>query len=182
MTLAELETLVTKLQTDLDTLQGKYDTLKDSVATLDTKVSDDFLQKLQDVTINNITFGDILQYGSDGKWHNIQPSTLGITSGGSSGTATTLASLSDVIINGQYDGQVLTYSSTNGVWINKDPKSSQAADLSGYLTISAANATYLPLTGGTVEWLIVKGATALESNVEIGGDLLVDGGITMYNN
>lgn len=66
------------------TLQGNVQTLDTSVGELDTLVERiNHLATLKDVTITYITEGDLLQYASDGTWHNIQPSALGI--GGSEG-------------------------------------------------------------------------------------------------
>lgn len=180
MTLEELEALVKQLQTEVNTL-------KDSVATLTNQVSKEFLQKLQDVKINDqlspLTFGDILQYGSDGKWHNVQPSTLGITGGGSGGSATKLTELSDVRITGSLtDGQVLTYSAINQVWLNKDQVKVNV-DLSSYLTKTEAANTYLnKLTGGTVNGDVTINGTLLVKEMITGEDnVLVYGGVTMYS-
>ena len=170
MTLEELEALVKQLQTEVNTL-------KDSVATLTNQVSKEFLQKLQDVKINDqlspLTFGDVLQYGSDGKWHNVQPSTLGITGGGSTGTATSLASLSDVRITGKYDGQVLMYSAVNGVWINKEIPKQELTDLSQYLTKNEAKLTYFPIAGGTIE-----GAVTINDTLHVLGNITSEQAIT----
>lgn len=66
------------------TLQGNVQTLDTSVGELDTLIERiNHLATLKDVTITYITEGDLLQYASDGTWHNIQPSALGI--GGSEG-------------------------------------------------------------------------------------------------
>lgn len=64
------------------TLQGNIKTLDTSVGELDTLVERiNHLATLKDVTITYITEGDLLQYASDGTWHNIQPSALGIGGG-----------------------------------------------------------------------------------------------------
>lgn len=64
------------------TLQGDVNTLDTSVGELDTLVERiNHLATLKDVTITYITEGDLLQYASDGTWHNIQPSALGIGGG-----------------------------------------------------------------------------------------------------
>ena len=64
------------------TLQGNVNTLDTSVGELDTLVERiNHLATLKDVTITYITEGDLLQYASDGTWHNIQPSALGIGGG-----------------------------------------------------------------------------------------------------
>lgn len=64
------------------TLQGNVQTLDTSVGELDTLVERiNHLATLKDVTITYITEGDLLQYASDGTWHNIQPSALGIGGG-----------------------------------------------------------------------------------------------------
>lgn len=170
MTLEELEAIVKQLQTEVNTL-------KDSVATLTNQVSKEFLQKLQDVQINDqlspLTFGDVLQYGNDGKWHNVQPSVLGITGGGSSGSATKLTELSDVRITGVLsDGQVLTYSAVNQVWLNKDQIKINV-DLSSYLTKNEAKLIYFPIAGGTIE-----GAVTINDTLHVLGNITSEQAIT----
>lgn len=164
----------------INTLQNNNILLQDAVAALNTSVKKiDHLSYLQDIVINNISENDILQYGNDGKWHNIQPSVLNISGGGNNSAqgATKLSDLTDVYISGVSNGQVLVYSSINSKWINSTISNTNggSTDLSKYLTISDAQKLYLPLSGGTVEYLNVKGLTTL------GNDLLVTGGITMYN-
>lgn len=67
-------------------LQGDINTLDTSVGELDTLVERiNHLATLKDVTITYITEGDLLQYSSDGTWHNIQPSALGIGGEGGGG-------------------------------------------------------------------------------------------------
>lgn len=71
-------------------LQGDINTLDTSVGELDTLVERiNHLATLKDVTITYITEGDLLQYSSDGTWHNIQPSALGIGGEGGSGIVDT---------------------------------------------------------------------------------------------
>lgn len=205
MTLAELEALVLQLQTQieansqsikgyatkddlaaiqtsLDTLTKNNTTLQESVATLSTSVSKiDNLQNLLDVSISSITENDILQYSSDGKWHNIQPSSLGIGGGSGGGSATKLSELTDVYISGVNDGQGLIYDATSGKWINGNVSSNGSGDMSGYLTIKDAEATYLPLSGGTVDYITVKGITTMQNDAVTHGNLLVSKAITMYN-
>lgn len=72
------------------TLQGNVQTLDTSVGELDTLVERiNHLATLKDVTITYITEGDLLQYASDGTWHNIQPSALGIGGGEGGGVVNT---------------------------------------------------------------------------------------------
>lgn len=72
------------------TLQGNINTLDTSVGELDTLVERiNHLTTLKDVTITYITEGDLLQYASDGTWHNIQPSALGIGGGEGGGVVDT---------------------------------------------------------------------------------------------
>lgn len=72
------------------TLQGNIKTLDTSVGELDTLVERiNHLATLKDVTITYITEGDLLQYASDGTWHNIQPSALGIGGGEGGGVVDT---------------------------------------------------------------------------------------------
>lgn len=71
-------------------LQGDISTLDTSVGELDTLVERiNHLATLKDVTITYITEGDLLQYSSDGTWHNIQPSALGIGGEGGGGIVDT---------------------------------------------------------------------------------------------
>lgn len=81
--LRELTSLVRSLQGDVTTLNnnvGELDTLVERINHLST---------LKDVTITYITEGDLLQYASDGTWHNIQPSALGIGGGEGGGVVDT---------------------------------------------------------------------------------------------
>lgn len=151
-------------------LQKQVNTLEEAVATLDTKVQKlNYLQKLLDVEIDTITFGDVLQYSNDGKWHNIQPSKIFVSSEGGSGIQR-LNELLDVVISSPSNGQVLTYNSLDGKWYNNTIESGgSGGDLSNYLTKAEAALTYYPITGGTIK-----------GNVRIEGDLLVTGGITLY--
>lgn len=166
------------LSEQINTLQDNNILLQDAIATLDTSVKKiDNLSKLQDVVIDNITEKDVLQYGNDGKWHNVQPSALGITGeSGNTGGVTKLSDLTDVFISGVSNGQALIYSGITNKWINSEiSTNNENTNLNDYLTIADAQKLYLPLTGGTVEYLNVTGLTNL------GSDLLVTGGITMYN-
>lgn len=152
-------------------LQEKVDTLANSVAILDTKVQKiNYLQKLLDVEIETITFGDVLQYSNDGKWHNIQPSQIFVSSDSGSGVSR-LIDLSDVVISNPTNGQALTYNAQDGRWYNNtiETGGGSGGDLSNYLTKAEAALTYYPITGGTIN-----------GNVRIEGDLLVTGGITLY--
>lgn len=59
------------------TLQGNVQTLDTSVGELDTLVERiNHLSTLKDVTITYITEGDLIQYSSDGTWHNVSPAVL----------------------------------------------------------------------------------------------------------
>lgn len=171
---------LTAIATQVNTLQNNNTVLQDSVATLYTSINKiDFLSKLTDVTIDNLTEDDVLQYGHDGKWHNVNPSVLGITVE-SGGSANSLASLTDVLITGVSDGQTLTYSAINNKWVNKTINTESDSG-SNYLTRSQADSLYLSLEGGSVDWLVVKGITELQNDASIDGNLLTTGGITMYN-
>lgn len=178
MTTEELEKLV-------KTLEEQLNTLKDSVAVLQTQISDDFLEKLQDVqidkTLSPLVIGDILQYGNDGKWHNVQPSSLGISGGGSGGSVTNLSGLSDVSIVSPKLGQVLTYDSASSKWINKDIEKESIIDPTSYLTKSEAAATYFKINGGTINGDVTIDGTLLVKEMITGEDnVLVHGGVTMY--
>ena len=59
------------------TLQGNVQTLDTSVGELDTLVERiNHLATLKDVTITYIKEGDLIQYSSDGTWHNVSPAVL----------------------------------------------------------------------------------------------------------
>lgn len=161
---------INELITLVRELQATVNTLKEAVATLDTKVQKiNQLQKLLDVEIENLTFEDVLQYSSDGKWHNIQPSKIFVTSEAVSG-AQKLSELLDVVISNPISGQALTYNSIDGKWYNNEVSTSGSGDMANYLTKAEAAITYYPISGGTIK-----------GNVRIEGDLLVAGGITLYN-
>ncbi len=154
----------TQIQTDLNTLKNIVD-------------NSDHLNKLIDVSINNLTEGDVLCYGSTGKWHNIQVNLTG--SSGSTGNVTRLNDLSDVQLSALSDGQSLVYNSAIGMWINATVSSSGSGggSISGnYLTKDYADSLYLSKYGGTVNGdLTITGFTTINDN------LLVKGGITSYN-
>lgn len=58
-------------------LQGDVTTLNNNVGELDTLVERiNYLSTLKDVTITYITEGDLIQYSSDGTWHNVSPAVL----------------------------------------------------------------------------------------------------------
>lgn len=169
MTLEELEALVKQLQTEVNTL-------KDSVATLTNQVSKEFLQKLQDVQINDqlspLTFGDILQYGSDGKWHNVQPSTLKINNESETGVEK-LSALSDVFIVNPTEGQILMYDGVTGKWNNEDIPKHEQVNLSNYLTKIEASDIYFPILGGTI-----KGPVSITSTLHTTGNITSEQAIT----
>lgn len=149
-------------------LQQDNETLSNNVAQLSTDIQRvNNIKNLIDVQINDLTNplteGDVLQYGYDGKWHNVQLSISG--SGGGSGSlsgASRLSELSDVVLSSVYDGQVLMYNGARGLWVNKEIQTS-SGDVNG-MTQADADRRYLKLTGG-----------------EITGDLLVTGDITFHN-
>lgn len=59
------------------TLQGNVNVLGTNVGELDTLVERiNHLSTLKDVTITYITEGDLIQYSSDGTWHNVSPAVL----------------------------------------------------------------------------------------------------------
>ncbi|MBR5794660.1 MAG: hypothetical protein IKY26_00790 [Erysipelotrichaceae bacterium] len=118
-----------------------------------------------------MTEGDVLQYGYDGKWHNVQLSISGSGGGSDSPSgASKLSELSDVLLSSVYDGQVLTWDASLSKWKNKAVPSTPTGDEdddpdnTDYLTQAEADLRYLKLTGGTIT-----------------GDLLVTGDITFHN-
>lgn len=67
-------------------LQGDVTTLNNNVGELDTLVERiNHLSTLKDVTITYITEGDLIQYSSDGTWHNVSPAVLADYIGGEGG-------------------------------------------------------------------------------------------------
>lgn len=165
------------LAEEISILQKNHITLANSVSVLSTSVKKiDHLSSLLDVSITNLTEGDILRYGGNGLWYN---TTANIDGSTSTGGVSKLSQLSDVLLLGVSDGQGLVYSSASGKWVNKTVSSeSNGTNMSNYYTKSETNdllSKYLPLAGGTVEWLTVNGLTTINDN------LLVKGGITMYN-
>lgn len=69
------------------TLENNVTTLDDSVGELDSLVDRiNHVEALKDVTITYITEGDVLQYSSDGTWHNVQPALLNINAGDAEGS------------------------------------------------------------------------------------------------
>ena len=99
-------------------------TLQNAVATISNRIGKvDHLSTLLDVKTQSLTVNDILQYGNDGRWHNIQPNLIIKNNNtGSNGTVSgTLSGLTDVYIAELEDGHVLTYSTADGKWINLKP-------------------------------------------------------------
>lgn len=136
----------------------------------------DHLDKLIDVEIKDLTEGDILYYGSTGKWHNIQANLSSSGSSGSSSGVTKLNDLSDVRLNSLSDGQSLVYNSSIGMWTNATVSSGGGSVNGNYLTKDYADDLYLSKYGGTVNGdLTISGLTIINNN------LLVKDGITMYN-
>lgn len=173
---------LTAISKQINALQNNNILLQNTVATLSVEVDKvDHLIKLSDIQIENLTTNDVLQYGDDGLWHNVSPTTLGITSGGgsSSGGASKLADLSDVYISGISNGQALVYSAINNKWINTTITTNNnggSGDLSKYLLASDAKKLYVLKTGDTITGnLTINGLTTL------GNNLLVKGSVTMYN-
>lgn len=208
MTLNEIETLIIELQKqvaantaaivtlnntvsnyattdDLEALSDKIDILQDNNLSLSSDLSSlynaitkiDHLGKLLDVEIiSPLTEGDVLQYGNTGKWSNVKVDELTPTAPASS--VNSLNDLADVQLTGLTNNHVLMYDSGLGKWTNhKIDTGMDGFDLTNYLTKTEAALLYLPLAGGTISGsLLVKGFTTIDN------DLLVSGGITMYNN
>ena len=114
---------LTALTEQVKILTDNNDTLSDAVATVQNRIGKvDHLSTLLDVKVQSITVNDVLQYSSDGKWHNIQPHMLKLSAGASSGSgSTTLAALTDTHIVDVEDGQILVYSGADNKWLNSDP-------------------------------------------------------------
>ena len=185
----ELKKLVSKddvntISTTVDTLNTKVDTLTTAVGTIDEALSKvDHLSTLLDVKVDNITVNDILQYSADGKWHNIQPNLLKLPTSSQGGNqASSLNALVDVSLSNVKDGQALIYNAVDEKWINKtitiDVPSggNTSVDLSNYLTLTDAQKTYLPKTGGTI-----TGTLTVDKLLTVNNNVLVSGGVTAYN-
>lgn len=176
-------------------LTQKIDTLEQHIAELETQVQKiNFLSKLLDVEITNLTENDLLLYSSDGKWHNINYTTLLKDQEETTEIVKKLSELTDVLINSPVDNQVLAYSQSAGKWVNKDANfgGGGTGDLSGYLTKIEAQRTYFPLTGGTINGNVtIKGNldtstgnvrfNVNSTQVNVYGNMLSTGGITLYN-
>lgn len=162
---------VQELITRVKELEQKVDTLSSLVTSLQDKVNrTNTLSGLLDVQITDLTFEDLLQYSSDGKWRNIKVSSLGIVDDRPIQSAAALSDLSDVSISSPSNGQALVYSSSSKKWSNVTLETGGGGvDLSGYLTKSEAKITYFPFSGGTIT-----------GDVTMNKNLLVQGGITCY--
>ena len=208
MTLSQIEKLLIQLQTQLAQQETAINEIKNNyttndnvtainnqvkelisdnnqihldVATLSNQISKiDHLNKLNDIIITNLSQGDVLQYdASKGKWCNVK-TVITASTGSNEASVTSLRDLSDVQITSLVNGHCLVYNSSVGKWINDTVStgsgSGSGIDLSNYLTKTAADATYLKRTGGTISGtLTVDGLTTINNN------LLVKGGITMYD-
>lgn len=141
MTIEELETVVKQMQYSLATLTTQIQQITRMHGLLDFNLDDNG---------SPLKHGDIIQYdNATGKWNNIQPSELNIQSSGGI-TPTTLKGLTDVSINGEINGHVLTYSSADNAWINKEPQKSTQTDTSKYLTLDDADKRYFKIVGGEI--------------------------------
>lgn len=204
MTIEELEKLVNRLQEqivslqtalneyattddlsaitdDIKELQTNSTTVQTSVAALETKMKKiNHLENLLDVSIYNITEDDLLQYGSDGKWHNINPGKLGIANENGTSTITSLGSLTDVQINDVENNQVLIYNSVDGKWTNGTIDLEQEpVDLSAYLTKRAAEDTYFKIEGGEITGNVsMRKSLSVNENITTIGNIYADGAIT----
>ena len=77
---------LTALTGQVQALQGNVNTVTQNYAQLDQAVENiNHLETLRDVSIVNLTEGDVLHYDVDGTWHNIKPSSLGISGGTGTG-------------------------------------------------------------------------------------------------
>ena len=69
------------------TLQDDVTTLNSSVGAIDQTIEKiNHVEALKDITLTYITEGDVLQYSSDGTWHNVQPAALNIGFGDGEGS------------------------------------------------------------------------------------------------
>lgn len=166
------------IATNLNTLQQNNTLIQNDLNALKTAVENsDHLNKLIDVEIKDLTEGDILCYGSTGKWHNIQVNLTESTGSSGSSGVTKLNDLSDVMLGSLSSGQSLVYDSSIGMWTNRTVSSGggSSSGTGNYLTKDYADSLYLSKFGGTVNGnLTIAGLTTINNN------LLVKGGITMY--
>lgn len=138
---------------EVKSLQNNNTTLSNSVAELKTSINKiNSLTKLIDVEINNtsnpLKYGDILQYDTDGKWHNVSVNNIGLDIPQST---TKLSELTDVVLNNLSNESYLMYDSSIGKWTNSTLKTDDdPTDLSSYLTKIEAARIYFPKTGGTI--------------------------------
>lgn len=94
-------------QDDLNALASLVRTLEDNVTTLDDSVGEldslvdrvNHMETLKDVTITYITEGDVLQYSSDGTWHNVQPGLLNMNAGDTDGSPVDSAIVKALILS-----------------------------------------------------------------------------------
>lgn len=205
MTLNEIETLIIELQKqvtantaaivtlnntvsnyattdDLNSISNQIQVLQDDNSSLSSGLSSlytavtkiDHLGKLLDVTlIDPLTEGDVLQYGNTGKWHNVKLNEL--IANIPTNSIGSLKNLTDVQLTTLSDNHVLIYDASLGKWTNSYVNGGSSSGT--YLTKEQADSLYLSLNGGTVNGsLLVKGYTEVDNN------MLVTGGITMYNN
>lgn len=165
---------------EIKTLQDNNNTIQNTVSTLDTYVKKiNHLNKLLDVSLYNVTENDLLQYSSDGKWHNVNPNKLGITSEESASTVSSLNDLSDVLLGDVENGDVLVYNSIENKWTNGKTSSSDPTDLSNYLTKDAANSTYFKIQGGEIQGNVtIKKSLLVYENIDANGNIYADGSIT----
>ena len=167
------------LANQIHILQDNHISLRTDLNTLSTAVTKvDHLGKLLDVEINDpLTEGDVLLYGNTGKWHIVKVNDL--IPELPTNAVRSLNDLEDVQLTGLTNNHVIMYDYGLGKWTNHkvDTGIDNNMDLTKYLTKTEAAMIYLPLTGGTITGdLLVKGFTTIDNN------LLVSGGITMYNN
>lgn len=172
------------LAKQVNTLLVNNDILQESVAALNESVDKiDHLSKLRDVKINNITENDVLQFGYDGKWHNVQPHLLSGLNVNNTGSATKLSDLTDVVLTNVTDKQSLIYDAATSKWKNKLITGENISGSGQYLTKDEAALLYLPLTGGTITGnLIVNGTTTLNSMLTVNDNVLCTKAITMFDN
>lgn len=118
---------LTAAKDQVTALLSANETLQNTVANVMNRIGKvDHLSTLLDVKTQSLTKNDILQYGNDGRWHNIQPSlvfqTVNNNTGGGGTVSGTLRGLTDVYIAELENGHVLTYSEPDGKWINLKPQ------------------------------------------------------------
>lgn len=122
---------------------------------MDVKYTRTSLSDLEDVSLLNLSDGQILKYNATTQmWENTNES----------GGASDLDDLSDVALSNPSNGQVLTYNSTSQEWENADPSSdvSDISDLDDVDISSPINGQTLQYNSASQKWKNVTPASSVQ--------------------